>query len=449
MKGISMNNVNATALVLTERQQEIFDAVVHKIDNYPGRYTCTIEGYAGTGKSTLISHIAKRISHGYSIAMTSPTHKANSVLRNMMKSTGVKANKYTVGTIHSFLGLKLVNEQNRQVLKLDPKAKNKNTYVDILIIDECSMISDELYEYIMEQSYRVRRALIFIGDSAQLPPVDTEHESDGKLSPTFSISEKYSLTEVLRQALDNPIIAIATAIRECIGTGKDPIPYLYDISDNGSIMNVPDENLFLNSYLEHVGTTSAMKLFDNVQDNKILAYTNKVVNESNVFIRYNLFPDAEDEFIEGEPIVIESRTETCPYMIQEMIQCPALKTETFMGVKCWSLSNPDGSSMLAVGPESRYPYEEMLQKMVRDINAKTVVNPLTRRYYTWHDYYAVKEYVNVINYPYATTVHKSQGSTFENIWFDTAWIRNIADNDTRCRILYTALTRPRFYIMYR
>lgn len=444
-----MSKSTLQVLTLTDRQQSIYDAVIHKIDNFPGRYTCTIEGYAGTGKSTLISQIAKRVSHGYSIAMTSPTHKANSVLRKMMVNTGVKSNQYTVGTIHSFLGLKLVNEQNRQVLKLDPKAKNKNTYVDVLIIDECSMVSDELYEYIMEQAYRVRRALIFIGDSAQLPPVDTEHSNETKLSPTFNITEKYSLTEVLRQALDNPIISIATKIRECIGTNNDPLQYLYSISDNGAIMNVDDENLFLDSYLEHVRTTSASRLFDNVTDNKILAYTNHRVNEANVFVRYNLFPDADAEFIQGEPIVIESRTENCPYMVQEMLQCPELQPESFMGIKCWQMRTTEGDYILAVGPESRVRYEEMLQQMVRDINSKKVTNPLTNKLYSWQDYYAVKERVNIINYPYATTVHKSQGSTFDNTWFDTGYIRNIQDNDTKCRILYTALTRPRFYIMYR
>lgn len=443
-----MKDNKTTDIKLNDKQQEIFDAIINKIDNYPGMYTCTIEGYAGTGKSTLVAQLAKRISHGYSISLTSPTHKANSVLRGMMETARVKASQYTVGTIHSFLGLKLVNEKNRQVLKLDPRAANKNLMVDVLIIDECSMISTELFEYIMEQAYRVRRALIFIGDSAQLPPVETEGTQASNLSPSFDITEKYQLTEVLRQAMDNPIISVATSIRQCIGTQNDPLPFLTRITDNGNIVHVPDEEVFLSTYFAHVEANSVSQLYQNVTDNKVLAYTNKRVQEVNMYVRYNLFPDAEDEFVPGEPIVVESRTENCPYMVQEMISCPELTREMFMGIQCWQLRTTDGDYMLAVGPHSRIAFENMLEKLVRDINLKNVENPLTKRPYTWQDYYAIKERVNILNYPYATTTHKSQGSTFDNIWLDIDFIRNIQDNDTKCRILYTAMTRPRFNIMY-
>ena len=80
---------------------------------------------------------------------------------------------------------------------------------------------------------------------------------------------------------------------------------------------------------------------------------------------------------------------------------------------------------------------------------KRVENPLTKKPYMWQDYYVIKNKINVINYPYATTAHKSQGSTFDNIWFDTDFIERIPNNDTKCRILYTALTRPRYSVMLR
>jgi ATP-dependent exoDNAse (exonuclease V) alpha subunit len=92
--------------------------------------------------------------------------------------------------------------------------------------------------------------------------------------------------------------------------------------------------------------------------------------------------------------------------------------------------------------------DEHLESMVRKIEKKEM-NPLTQKPYGWQDYYVVKNKINVINYPYATTAHKSQGSTFDNIWFDTDFIDRISNNDTKCRIMYTAMTRPRYSVMLR
>src|SRR5574343_20595 len=70
---------------LTPDQQAICDAIVNNVHNYPGRFDCVIRGYAGTGKSTTISRTIKRLSMHYEIAITSPTHKANQVLKTMIK----------------------------------------------------------------------------------------------------------------------------------------------------------------------------------------------------------------------------------------------------------------------------------------------------------------------------------------------------------------------------
>ena len=158
---------------LTQTQQAISDAVVRNVHTHPGRFDCVISGNAGTGKSTTVSEIIKKLSKDYEFAITSPTHKANQVLKKMIKGSNI--NSKSIMTIHSFLGLKLVPDKLEQKLVHDPKSKNANLNVDILIIDECSMVSDELYAYILSSAHRVRRAIIFVGDDCQLPPVDKEN----------------------------------------------------------------------------------------------------------------------------------------------------------------------------------------------------------------------------------------------------------------------------------
>ena len=92
--------------------------------------------------------------------------------------------------------------------------------------------------------------------------------------------------------------------------------------------------------------------------------------------------------------------------------------------------------------------EAKMDELVKKIERKDYSEQF-KRAYTWQDYYIIKNKTNVINYPYATTVHKSQGSTFDRIWFDTDFIERIRMNDTKCRIIYTAITRPREFVMFR
>lgn len=438
-------------ITLTDSQQEIYDDIVNNIHHYRGRYETVLKGYAGTGKSTLISQIINDMSDYYSIATTSPTHKANAVLRDMIAETDANMDQVVISTIHSFLGLKLVYKKNKQVLVHDPRSDLSNRHVDILIIDECSMISENLFKHIIEQSHRVRRAIIFVGDPCQLPPVETENLVDeGNLSPTFGIETQYVLTEVLRQALDNPIIRVATEIRECIGTFNNPIQIIDEIDDTvETIVNVPDDDTFLTLYKEYVDTTDRNQLFDNVFRNKIISYTNNNVNLYNRLIRNWIITDNDGvEFVKGEPIVFETVTQNCPFTVQEMIQCPELKKESFMGIDCWQMKLSGSKYILVVGPDSVIAYNKYMDDLVIDINAGNK-NPITKRPYTWQDYYIIKEKINVINYPYAITVHKSQGSTFDNLWFDTSFINRIRDHDTMCRITYTAMTRPKHMVMFK
>lgn len=459
-------------ITLTDKQQEIFDDFIDRVHNAAGRSECVLVGYAGTGKTTLVAEIVENLCKGWNIAVTSPTHKANSVIRNMLvKNVGLSNDDAQVSTIHSFLGLKLVYEKSRQVLKHDPQSKNSTSMVDVLIVDECSMISEELYQHIKDQMFRVRRAIIFVGDSCQLPPVEAEGTiGEAKLSPTFKAETKYELTEVLRQALDNPIISIATAIRECIGTKGDPLSILDTTYGLDTIIPIDDEDVFLEVYKQMICESTGLehdedgilrndkgevrsyrqesaKIFDFVQENKILAYTNFRVNLANIYMRSTLFDDP-NELVKGEPIVFDVVTENCPYMNQEVIKCPEVRKDQFMGIDCWQLRLPNGNFLYAVGPESRIAMEAKLDELVKKIERKDYSEEF-KRVHTWQDYYIIKNKICVVNYPYATTVHKSQGSTFDKIWFDTDFIERIRLNDTKCRIIYTAITRPREYVMFR
>ncbi|MEM1040866.1 MAG: AAA family ATPase [Pseudomonadota bacterium] len=151
-----------------------------------------IFGYAGTGKTTLARHLAEGVK-GH-VAFGAYTGKA----AMMMRKNGVP----DAGTIHSMI----------YHHELDPKSGTfKSTLddhgvaasADLIVIDECSMVDETIGADLLSFG----KPILVLGDPAQLPPVKgggffTNHDPD------------VMLTEIHRQAADNPIIAMATTIRE-------------------------------------------------------------------------------------------------------------------------------------------------------------------------------------------------------------------------------------------
>jgi len=104
-------------------------------------------------------------------------------------------------TIHSMIYIPIVNEKTGEVTF---KLNRKSTIADakLIIIDECSMVNNKMGEDLL--SFGV--PILVLGDPAQLPPVDG--------SGFFTSGEPDSmLTEIHRQASENPIIYMASRIR--------------------------------------------------------------------------------------------------------------------------------------------------------------------------------------------------------------------------------------------
>lgn len=88
---------------LTDKQQEIFDDFIDRVYNYAGKTISVLSAPAGTGKTFTTAEIVKALCKNYNIAVTSPTHKANAVIRNMLiNNAGLTKEDAQVSTIHSF-----------------------------------------------------------------------------------------------------------------------------------------------------------------------------------------------------------------------------------------------------------------------------------------------------------------------------------------------------------
>ncbi len=148
-------------------------------------------GYAGTGKTTLARHIADGVDGD--VCFAAYTGKA----AHVMRSKGAKG----AGTIHSLIYRTRGEDENGPTFVLnDDSAAGKAA---LIVIDECSMVDAEIGRDLLSFGTPV----LVLGDPAQLPPIAgggffTEAEPD------------VMLTEVHRQAADNPIVRLSMIVRE-------------------------------------------------------------------------------------------------------------------------------------------------------------------------------------------------------------------------------------------
>ena len=160
-----------------------------------GQQVFRLFGYAGAGKTTLARHIAENA--GGDVAFAAFTGKAAHVMRQ----------KGCVGatTIHSLIYRPSRVEEEEGEPSFTIRHDAPAADADLIIIDECSMVDEDLGRDLLTFG----KPVLVLGDPAQLPPVKgggyfTEGEPD------------FMLTEIHRQAADNPIIRLSMAIREVL-----------------------------------------------------------------------------------------------------------------------------------------------------------------------------------------------------------------------------------------
>ncbi len=159
-------------------------------------------GYAGAGKTTLARHIAEHA--GGEVAFAAFTGKAAHVLRQ----------KGCAGasTIHALI-YRPTDEDDDGAPSFALRRDAPASKADLIIIDECSMVDEDLGRDLLSFG----KPVLVLGDPAQLPPV--------KGGGFFTEAEpEFLLTEINRQAADNPIIRLSMEIRE----GRDGDGYAED-----------------------------------------------------------------------------------------------------------------------------------------------------------------------------------------------------------------------------
>ena len=258
-------------------------------------FTWTLQGYAGTGKTTITKYIVQYLKKkrvGYKAA--SPTHRAKEVL---MDSIGEKA--YTLASI---LGLQPgveLEEFNLQDKKFTQQNEVKIPTGGVLIIDEASMINDELYDFVISLAGQKGTKVLFIGDDAQLKPVKQRSKSKA-----FRRDNHISkLTKVMRTADGNPMPSeVLQKIRDNQSSKEDMFEHKTMLNSKGDGIIFLDNEKDFTDLIKHEFTLQ--KFLDNRFSIRAVAYTNDRVRQLNDMIRINMFGFSADKFNEGEMIMM-------------------------------------------------------------------------------------------------------------------------------------------------
>ena len=460
---------------LTPHQKESFDKIISALSD------CTtdviiMKGYAGTGKTTLLSFIYKYITDTMKkpCQVMAPTGRAAKVLRDKV---GIGA------TIHKSIYSKEMNlidsgsgEVSKKSFRCIFHVKRSYDPADAIICDESSMISnmggdteilkfgsgrllDDLLEYATISSIK---KLIFVGDNAQLPPVGDNRSS--ALDEEFFRGRGYNvvttqLTEVVRQAGESAILEEATAMRELL---KQPLKERksFVLHDNGKDIlkerasRIPE--LYTNLFPS-----------PDTGESVVLSFSNRQCLYMNKAIRQYLYPGVK-EICVGDILLIGSNNYGSfgrDIFNGDMAKVTAIGQRRYTTIKVWhnGLSEIVPLHFLEVTllfPDDNGLYncvilESMLESPERDLDIfeqkalyidfciRMTAMGVREKSQEFRMELAMDPYFNAlkVKWGYAITTHKAQGGEWKTVFVDYSGRTGLSDDNIRW--CYTATTRAK------
>ena len=376
----------------------------------------TLGGFAGTGKTFLISKISEQLKHdkkNMRIVYVAPTGRAAASMKKKLDNN--KIDPDFVGTIHSLIYYPVVDDVTKKIIGW--RKKREIGDVDLIVIDEASMVNSWIWHDLKQYAIKI----LAVGDHGQLYPV--ESLDDGT---KFNLMQNpnYKLTQIHRQAEDNPIVKISIDVRNNI------------IIPNG----LYNKNVFKMDW----SNPECKKIFESIKfddDTIVLCGRNVTRNELNEVIRKRLNFVREEPY-PGEKIVCLSNNRKLGIMNGEILTL------------LWLMHYDKNLYELTVKKEKTDDLFTVLayKKSFGLVDYSHLNNDVTKLFKRMSADAEKKEDLNkfggicIFDFGYAISVHKSQGSSWRRvILFEE---RNYYQNDEDwTRWLYTGITRSEEKLM--
>jgi len=437
----------------TSDQEKLMTVVNDFFNDKTQRKCFILKGYAGTGKTSFIKTLVKTLPDvGFSFQLLAPTGRAAKVISEY---TGVQA-----FTIHK--AIYDINPSKDGMLKFN-LSKNEDER-KVFIVDEASMISsgtdkslllgrnilDDLFEFVYAKK---NCSVIFIGDTAQLPPVGEQLSS--ALNSEF-IQKEYNmkmyvseLKEVLRQANDSGILMNATSLRILIGrSASEPV-----LKSNGfkDVEHLMGESI-TDNLQEHYNGKDA-------DESLIVCRSNKQANKYNAYIRSRLL-GFDQSLCSGDRMMVvknnyfwlEESSTTGFIANGDIIQIKkVLGTEKKFGfefadaiinfldypkegdLEVKLLLNTINSEAPSLSQEDQ---KKLFDEVFNSYSNKMKAGFRLKKTYSDPYFNALQ-----VKFSYAVTCHKAQGGQWPTVFVDAGFMKDDMYNTEYLRWLYTAVTR--------
>jgi ATP-dependent exoDNAse (exonuclease V) alpha subunit len=440
----------------TVKQNIFLQQIAQFLTNNNNEEIFVLKGYAGTGKTTVISTIVNNlIAINLKYVLLAPTGRAAKVIANYSQKPAFTIHKKIYFPKKSSSGgVSFTMQQN----------KHKNT---IFIVDEASMISDtssdsKLYENgsllddLISYIYSGTNCkMILLGDTAQLPPVNLD------VSPaldTETLAMHYDKTvhsieldEVMRQEENSGILYNATDLRELLKSHF-----------------IDDFQFQLKGFKDIVRLTDGYDIQDainqaysnySIEDTAFIVRSNKRANQYNQQIRSKIL-DKESELSTGDYLMVVKNNyfwlkekDEAGFIangdiieVLEIFSIKELYTFKFANVKIRMVDYPNQKPFETVllldtitSESPSLTYEEsnrLYQEVMKDYEGETK--------YKMFQKVKENEYFNAlqVKFSYAITCHKSQGGQWNTVFVEQPYLPDGIDRDY-IRWLYTAITRAK------
>ena len=448
--------VKSTSLNLTGGQDEALKKIAKFITNTE-EGIFVLKGYAGTGKTTIISILTNVLNrYGMPVVLLAPTGRAAKVISDISGKPAFTIHKYiyrknTSKGYEGKFGLNFNRLKNALFIVDEASMINIKNSGEKNIFGSGSLLSD-LIEFVFNDN---GNKLLLVGDNAQLPPVGDEYAyalSEDYLKGFGYGTNSFELTEVTRQALDSGIINNATNVRNVITGTTDNIK-LQTATD----VIVPDKSeiweLIENAYDKY-----------GKEETVIITVSNKAANQYNATIRRRIF-DYDEEITDGDILMVVKNN----YLWTEGInEIPFIANGDFIrlnriydfeekygfrfaDVSISLLYYPDieldvklildtlYAPSPSLGYEDKMEFYNLLMEEIKEEKGRRISK---RKIY---DLIMENPYFNAleVKFAYAVTCHKAQGGQWDTVFVDRGHFNFVPHDSAYYRWLYTALTRAK------
>ncbi len=449
-------NVKIVNSRLTKHQREVFDHVVqfcdrairlHQVsvrklgerdrqsDSWLRNKMLVLSGAAGTGKTFVTAKIIKRFAEDYDISVTAPTHKAVRVICQNMEENGLYG--IQAGTTQSFLKLRKAENHITGAEYFAASGTDRDVRADLLIVDECSMIGSELFSLLEEIVHREYcKVVLFVGDFNQLPPVG------GTRSPVQDLAHIFELKEVVRQARDSYIVKMATDIRDMISARAYAPPLeLIERHASEGVQLFYDEQKMVDDFCFEDDWHR--------RDRVIASFRNIDVDRFNGIVRHRYWQgrgnDKPGQFEVGDGVIFQApNVSDSGFVLHNngdfavVKACKRIWSEP-LKLWYWRCKDRADTPFMVVDSGSVSVFQQKLKKLSSLARAEQDT-ALKKKY--WRTFFLLKNQFAEVDYRYAMTIHKLQGSTYETVFLNLSdlFVRS-KDLDMFYRLLYVAITR--------